>query len=80
MASYDVEPFDSKYGKFATDSAYPHDDSPLPVSSLYTLTLDRDSPQSLAEPLLLLEFRLAGCFLVQCNEEIDSKTDQGRPK
>jgi hypothetical protein len=30
-ASYDIEPF-TKYGEFATDSAYPHDYSPLPVS------------------------------------------------
>lgn len=29
--SYDIEPF-TDYGKYATDSAYPHADSPLPVS------------------------------------------------
>jgi len=29
--SYDIEPFMS-YGQYATDSAYPHSKSPLPVS------------------------------------------------
>jgi len=28
--NYDIEPF-TEYGKFATESAYPHDYSPLPV-------------------------------------------------
>ena len=27
-----VEPFQTTYGKLAVDSAYPHSDSPLPVS------------------------------------------------
>ena len=27
-----VEPFQTTYGKLAIDSAYPHSDSPLPVS------------------------------------------------
>lgn len=31
ILSYDVEPF-LKYGKYATDSAYPHADSPLPLN------------------------------------------------
>lgn len=31
MVSYDIEPFLTSYGKLATDSAYPHDQSPLPV-------------------------------------------------
>lgn len=30
--SYDVEPFLKTYGEKATDSAFPHGDSPLPVS------------------------------------------------
>lgn len=30
--SYDVEPFLKNYGEKATDSAFPHGDSPLPVS------------------------------------------------
>lgn len=30
--SYDIEPF-MLYGKHASDSAYPHSKSPLPVSS-----------------------------------------------
>ncbi|KAK4220715.1 bifunctional solanapyrone synthase [Podospora fimiseda] len=29
--SYDIEPFNS-YGQYATDSAYPHSDSPLPLN------------------------------------------------
>lgn len=29
--NFDIEPF-VKYGKFATDSAFPHKSSPLPVS------------------------------------------------
>lgn len=33
MASYDIEPFLPSYGKKATNSSYPHSDSPLPVSS-----------------------------------------------
>jgi len=31
VASFDIEPF-TNYGRFATDSAYPHSDSPIPVS------------------------------------------------
>ena len=31
ILSYDIEPF-LKYGAHATESAYPHDDSPCPVS------------------------------------------------
>ena len=31
MASYDIEPFLPSYGDIATDSAYPHSKSPLPV-------------------------------------------------
>jgi hypothetical protein len=34
--SYDIEPF-TDYGKYATDSAYPHADSPLPVSPCHHL-------------------------------------------
>lgn len=30
--SYDLEPFDSKYGQHAQDSAFPHDKSPLPLN------------------------------------------------
>lgn len=30
--NFDIEPF-VKYGKFATDSAFPHKSSPLPVRS-----------------------------------------------
>ena len=31
--SYDIEPFLKTYGEKATDSAYPHANSPLPVST-----------------------------------------------
>jgi hypothetical protein len=31
MTSYDIEPFLPSYGDDATDSAYPHRKSPLPV-------------------------------------------------
>lgn len=31
--SYDIEPF-TKYGEHATESAFPHTESPLPVSHL----------------------------------------------
>ncbi|KAG4430195.1 hypothetical protein IFR05_014325 [Cadophora sp. M221] len=31
LLQYDVEPFHA-YGKYATDSAYPHEDSPLPLN------------------------------------------------
>ena len=34
MTSYDIEPFLPSYGDKATDSAYPHDKSPLPVSPI----------------------------------------------
>lgn len=33
--SYDLEPF-TKYGEYATESAFPHTESPLPVSYLPT--------------------------------------------
>jgi len=35
-ASYDIEPF-TKYGEFATESAYPHKHSPLPVCPVLIL-------------------------------------------
>lgn len=31
--TFDVDPF-LQYGQYATDSAYPHSDSPLPVCSI----------------------------------------------
>ena len=34
MTSYDIEPFDPTYGNLSTDSAYPHDQSPLPVGPI----------------------------------------------
>ena len=34
--SYDVEPFDKNYGQKATDSAYPHAKSPLPLNLYFT--------------------------------------------
>ena len=34
--SYDVEPFLSTYGQKATDSAYPHSNSPLPLNLYFT--------------------------------------------
>ncbi|KAL6717473.1 hypothetical protein ACLMJK_005388 [Lecanora helva] len=34
--SYDVEPFLSTYGQKATDSAYPHGESPLPLDLYFT--------------------------------------------
>lgn len=37
MVSFDIEPF-TKYGQHATDTAYPHADSLLPVR-LYILSL-----------------------------------------
>ena len=36
MASYDIEPFLPSYGDNATDSAYPHSTSPLPVRMIHT--------------------------------------------
>lgn len=37
--SYDVEPFLKNYGQKATDSAYPHAKSPLPLNLYFTWTL-----------------------------------------
>ena len=34
--SYDVEPFLKNYGQKATDSAYPHSESPLPLNLFFT--------------------------------------------
>lgn len=39
--SYEIEPF-MKYGKYATDSAFPHADSPLPLNIFYSWTLETD--------------------------------------
>ena len=33
---YDIEPFLKTYGQYATDSAYPHDKSPLPLNLYFT--------------------------------------------
>jgi len=38
LLSYDIEPF-QKYGKYATDSAYPHANSPLPLNLFYSWKL-----------------------------------------
>ncbi|KAL9084038.1 MAG: hypothetical protein Q9159_005460 [Coniocarpon cinnabarinum] len=36
---YDIEPFDPSYGRFSTDSAYPHAQSPLPINLDFAWTL-----------------------------------------
>lgn len=36
---YDVEPFLRNYGQYATDSAYPHANSPLPLNLYFTWLL-----------------------------------------
>jgi len=41
LLSYDVEPF-LQYGQYATDSAYPHADSPLPLNLYYSWELLAD--------------------------------------
>ncbi|KAH7417844.1 hypothetical protein BKA64DRAFT_738392 [Cadophora sp. MPI-SDFR-AT-0126] len=41
LLQYDVEPFHA-YGKFATDSAYPHADSPLPLNIYFSWTDEKD--------------------------------------
>ncbi|PVH83468.1 FAD-binding domain-containing protein [Cadophora sp. DSE1049] len=41
LLQYDVEPFHA-YGKFATDSAYPHADSPLPLNVYFSWTEEKD--------------------------------------
>lgn len=38
LLSYDVEPF-TKYGKYATDSAFPHANSPLPLNLYFSWIL-----------------------------------------
>ncbi|KAK5653719.1 hypothetical protein OQA88_8750 [Cercophora sp. LCS_1] len=43
MVSYDIEPF-TPYGEFATDSAYPHSFSPLPLN-LYFAWANKDQDQ-----------------------------------
>ncbi|KAL9113793.1 MAG: hypothetical protein Q9227_002238 [Pyrenula ochraceoflavens] len=40
--SYDVEPFLSTYGEKATDSAFPHSDSPLPLNLYFAWDLPTD--------------------------------------
>ncbi|KAK4446231.1 hypothetical protein QBC34DRAFT_331723 [Podospora aff. communis PSN243] len=39
--SYDIEPF-TKYGEFATESAYPHGHSPLPLNLYFSWLKERD--------------------------------------
>ncbi|KAM3072373.1 hypothetical protein ACMFMG_009182 [Clarireedia jacksonii] len=39
--SYDIEPF-GNYGQYATDSAFPHGNSPLPLNIYYSWTLSTD--------------------------------------
>ncbi|PQE07599.1 hypothetical protein CJF30_00007344 [Rutstroemia sp. NJR-2017a BBW] len=39
--SYDIEPF-GNYGQYATDSAFPHGNSPLPLNLYYSWTLSTD--------------------------------------
>jgi hypothetical protein len=46
VVSYDIEPF-MQYGKHATDSAYPHSKSPLPVSFPDSFTPKSPNPFSL---------------------------------
>lgn len=41
LLSYDLEPF-MNYGEHATDSAYPHANSPLPLNLYYAWTFDAD--------------------------------------
>jgi hypothetical protein len=41
LISYDVEPF-LKYGKYATNSSYPHSDSQLPLNLYYSWSLAAD--------------------------------------
>ena len=39
FVSYDIEPFLTSYGTLATDSAYPHAQSPLPLNLYFAWTL-----------------------------------------
>ncbi|ROW05742.1 hypothetical protein VMCG_05184 [Cytospora schulzeri] len=41
LVTFDVDPF-LQYGQYATDSAYPHSDSPLPISLFTTWNLASD--------------------------------------
>ncbi|KAH9213233.1 hypothetical protein DL95DRAFT_302673 [Leptodontidium sp. 2 PMI_412] len=41
LLQYDVEPFHA-YGKYATDSAYPHRDSPLPLNIYFAWSAETD--------------------------------------
>lgn len=41
LVTFDVDPF-LQYGQYATDSAYPHSDSPLPISLFSTWNLASD--------------------------------------
>lgn len=41
LLSYDVEPF-LKYGQYATDSAFPHANSPLPLNLYFSWALELD--------------------------------------
>ncbi|KAK7710735.1 hypothetical protein SLS64_005639 [Diaporthe eres] len=41
ILSYDIEPF-LKYGAHATESAYPHDDSPCPLNLYFSWTFESD--------------------------------------
>jgi hypothetical protein len=42
FVSYDIEPFLKTYGSKATDSAYPHDKSPLPLNLFFAWTLPNE--------------------------------------
>ncbi|KAK3313645.1 hypothetical protein B0H66DRAFT_629614 [Apodospora peruviana] len=41
VASYDIEPF-TPYGQYATDSAYPHESSPLPLNLYFAWVLESE--------------------------------------
>lgn len=41
LLSYDIEPF-MKYGEHATESAFPHDNSPLPLNLYFSWILDAE--------------------------------------
>jgi len=53
VINYDIEPF-AKYGEFATESAYPHEHSPLPVSFSLLTTSTSPSHFPLPTPDFLL--------------------------
>ena len=42
LVSYDIEPFSDTYGEHATDSAFPHANSPKPLNLYYSWNAKED--------------------------------------